>query len=113
MIFLIFSSITFLFYFLPLVLLLYYLVPNKVKNLVLLLSSLIFYAWGEPKYIILMIFSSIVDYTIAIIIDKYRGKIQSKIALCCSVLINLSLLFFFKYTDFFIEISNSIFWHFQ
>ena len=105
----IFSSITFLFYFLPLVLLLYYLVPNKVKNLVLLLSSLIFYAWGEPKYIILMIFSSIVDYTIAIIIDKYRGKIQSKIALCCSVLINLSLLFFFKYTDFFIEISNSIF----
>lgn len=105
----IFSSITFLFYFLPLVLLLYYIVPNKVKNLVLLLSSLIFYAWGEPKYIILMIFSSIVDYTIAIIIDKYRGKIQSKIALCCSVLINLSLLFFFKYTDFFIEISNNIF----
>ena len=104
----IFSSIIFLFYFLPLVLLLYYIVPNKVKNLVLLLSSLIFYAWGEPKYIMLMIFSSIVDYVIAIIIDKYRGEIQSKIALCSSIFTNLSLLFFFKYTDFFIDISNTV-----
>ena len=105
----IFSSITFLFYFLPIALLLYYMVPFKLKNLILLFFSLIFYAWGEPKYIFLMVFSSIVDYIIARIIDRYRGKTQSKIALCCSIFVNLSLLFFFKYTDFFLTISNDIF----
>ena len=103
----IFSSITFLFYFLPISLLVYYISPLKAKNLILLLFSLIFYAWGEPKYIFLMLFSSVVDYSIARIIDKYRGKIQSKIALSMSIIINLSLLFFFKYTDFFIGILNS------
>ena len=105
----IFSSITFLFYFLPLVLLLYYMVPNRTKNLVLLLSSLLFYAWGEPKYIFLMIFSSVVDYIIARIIDSNRGNPKAKIALLSSIIINLSLLFFFKYADFFIEITNTLF----
>ena len=105
----IFSSITFLFYFLPIVLLLYYMVPFKLKNLILLLFSLVFYVWGEPKYIFLMVFSSIVDYIIARVIDKYKGRMQSKIALCCSIFINLSLLFFFKYTDFFLTVSNDVF----
>ena len=105
----IFSSITFLFYFLPISLIVYYISPLKLKNFILLLFSLIFYAWGEPKYIFLMLFSSMLDYIIARVIDKYRGKIQSKIALCCSVIVNLSLLFFFKYTNFFIGVSNDIF----
>lgn len=104
----IFSSITFLFYFLPIVIFLYYISPYKFKNLILLVFSLLFYAWGEPKYIGLMLFSSVVDYCVSIIIDKNRGKIQSKIALGVSVLTNLSLLFFFKYTNFFIDISNSV-----
>ena len=105
----IFSSITFLFYFLPISLLVYYMSPLKARNFILLLFSLLFYAWGEPKYIFLMLFSSVLDYILARVIDKYRGKMQSKIALCCSVIVNLSLLFFFKYTNFFIGASNDVF----
>lgn len=105
----IFSSITFLFYFLPTSLFIYYISPLKFKNFILLSFSLLFYAWGEPKYIFLMIFSSFLDYTVARVIDKYRGKIQAKIALCCSIVVNLSLLGFFKYSNFFIDISNTLF----
>ena len=103
-----FSSINFLFYFLPLVLTFYFLVPNNFKNLVLLFSSLVFYAWGEPIYIFIMAFSCIIDYTHAIIIDKNRDNFKSKLALISSISINLSLLGFFKYSNFFIEISNSL-----
>lgn len=105
----IFSSITFLFYFLPLVLFCYFLSPYKLKNLTLLVFSLIFYAWGEPVYILIMLFSSIVDYTHAIIIDKYRGTLKSKLALISSIIVNLSLLGFFKYSDFLISIFNDVF----
>ncbi|MDB8792755.1 MBOAT family protein [Romboutsia sp. 1001216sp1] len=104
----VFSSITFLFYFLPLVLFFYFISPNKIKNLVLLVFSLIFYAWGEPVYIFIMLFSCIVDYVHALIIDKYRGTLKSKLALISSIIINLSLLVFFKYSDFFISILNSL-----
>ena len=102
-----FSSITFLFYFLPLVLLFYFIAPYKLKNLTLLIFSLIFYAWGEPIYILIMLFSCIIDYTHAIIIDKYRGTLISKISLLSYIIINLSLLGFFKYSDFIISIFNS------
>ncbi len=102
----VFSSITFLFYFLPLVLLSYYIVPYKFKNIVLLFFSLIFYAWGEPVYIFIMIFSCIVDYTHALIIDKYRNTYKAKLALISSIVVNLSLLGFFKYSNFFISIVN-------
>ena len=104
---LVFSSITFLFYFLPLVLTCYFLSPYKLKNLTLLVFSLIFYSYGEPKYIFIMIFSCIVDYVHALIIDKNRGTIKAKVALISSIFINLSLLVFFKYSDFFISILNS------
>ena len=104
---LVFSSITFLFYFLPLVLTCYFLSPYKLKNLTLLVFSLIFYSYGEPKYIFIMIFSCIVDYVHALIIDKNRGTIKAKLALISSIFINLSLLVFFKYSDFFISILNS------
>lgn len=103
----VFSSITFLFYFLPLVLLFYYIVPYKFKNFILLIFSLIFYAYGEPIYIFIMIFSCIVDYTNALIIDKYRNTYKAKLALISSIVINLSLLGFFKYSDFFISIVNN------
>ena len=105
----VFSSITFLFYFLPLVILSYFLSPLKLKNLILLIFSLIFYTFGEPKYIFIMIFSTIVDYIHALIIDKYRNTLKAKIALISSIVINLSLLVFFKYSNFFISIINSIF----
>lgn len=99
MIILVFSSIVFIFYFLPLVLLFYYLSPSKLKNFTLLVFSLIFYAWGEPIYILIMLFSSINDYVHAIVIDKYRGSFKSKLALISSVIINLGLLGFFKYSN--------------
>ena len=105
---LVFSSITFLFYFLPLVLFCYYLVPYKLKNFILLLFSLIFYAYGEPVYIFIMLFSCIVDYIHSLIIDKYRGTYKAKLALISSIVINLSLLGFFKYSDFFISIINKL-----
>ena len=105
----VFSSITFLFYFLPLVLFSYFLSPSKLKNLTLLIFSLIFYTFGEPKYIFIMIFSTIIDYIHALIIDKYRNTLKAKIALISSIIVNLSLLVFFKYSNFFISIINSIF----
>lgn len=105
----VFSSITFLFYFLPIVLFSYFLSPYKFKNATLLIFSLIFYAWGEPVYILIMLFSTIIDYIHALIIDKYRNTFKAKLALMSSIIINLSLLVFFKYSDFFISIINSIF----
>ena len=103
----VFSSIPFLFFFLPIFLVLYFIVPFKLKNIVLLIFSLIFYAWGEPIYIILMVFSSIVDYTNGRLIEKYQNK--KKIFMILSVIINLSLLGFFKYSDFLITNINNLF----
>lgn len=96
----VFSSIVFIFYFLPLVLLFYYLFPNKFKNLTLFIFSLLFYSWGEPIYIFLMLFSCLSDYIHSIIIDKYRSTISSKIALISSISINIGILIFFKYLPF-------------
>ena len=106
----IFSSIPFLFFFFPLFLILYYLAPFKIKNIILLIFSLIFYAWGEPIYIGLMIFSSIVDYINGRMIEKYYdNKVKKRIFMIGSVIINISLLGFFKYSDFLIENINNIF----
>ena len=105
----VFSSLTFLFFFLPITLGIYYCSPNKYKNLALLVLSLLFYGWGEPKYMLIMLFSSIVDFTHAKIIDKNRGNIKSKIALISSIVINLSLLFYFKYTAFAVGSINTLF----
>ncbi len=108
----VFSSIIFLFYFLPLCLIFYFISPRKYRNFVLLCFSLIFYAWGEPIYIALMIFSSVVDYTHGLFIDHYKRKSRvdlAKIFVASSVIINLSLLAFFKYSDFFIININQLF----
>lgn len=104
-----FSSISFIYYFLPTVFLLYFAVPNKYKNLVLLICSLSFYFLGEPKYTVILVFSTVVDYVHSIVIDKNRGKKAAKVALASSIVINLSILGFFKYSDFFLENINFIF----
>lgn len=105
----VFSSIPFLFYFLPLFLIIYFLVPNKVKNLVLLIFSLIFYGWGEPIYISLLIISSVIDYINGLMIEKYKGKRnKQRIFLVISVVMNVSLLGIFKYADLFIGTFNNI-----
>lgn len=108
-----FSSTIFLFAFLPLVLITYYIVPRKLRCLVLFVFSLVFYAWGEPVYIGLMIASTIVAYITGIFADKNRKEGQSKavplISLLAAIVWNIGLLLFFKYTDFFIGAANGIF----
>lgn len=106
----VFSSIVFLFTFLPITLILYYISPRKMKNIVLLLISLIFYAWGEPVYVFLMMFTTLFDYLIGLLINKYRrNKIKSKRIFIFAVLVNLGILGFFKYYGFVIENINSVF----
>ncbi len=101
-----FSSITFLYYFLPLIIIFYFLVPFRFKNFVLLLFSLIFYSWGEPKYIILMILSIFCGYIEGLLIQKSAEKKYSRWVLACSCCIHLGLLGYFKYFDFLIENIN-------
>ncbi|MFC1929836.1 MBOAT family O-acyltransferase [Chloroflexota bacterium] len=104
----VFSSLEFIFRFLPVALLLYFIAPRKLKNPILLIASLFFYAWGEPIYVFLMIFSCVVNYALAIPIDKHRGTAKSKVALVASIVISLALLGFFKYADFFVVNINNI-----
>ena len=108
----VFSSTFFLFVFLPAVLILYYIAPRKVRNLILFIFSLVFYAWGEPVYVFLMIVSTIVAYITGLLADKTvkgRSKWVPRVALLTAVLWNMGLLLFFKYTNFFITNINSIF----
>ena len=105
----VFSSMTFLLFYLPAVLAVYYLAPNKLKNLVLFVFSLLFYAWGEPVYVGLMIFSTVLDYTCGLTAERFRGTRKAKIALLVSVVVNLSLLGVFKYAHFLIATVNSVF----
>ncbi len=103
-----FSGIPFLFYFLPAVLILYFLLPHKLKNLCLLAFSLFFYAWGEPVYIFLMAGSITLGYFLALGIEKFRGKTFGKICFALSVVVSLGALGFFKYYDFFLGSANSL-----
>ena len=84
-----FSSIPFLYYFLPCVIILYFAVPKCLKNSVILLSSLFFYAWGEPEYLIFMLISITQGYVFGILIERYHDRKWSKIFLAASVLISL------------------------
>ena len=102
-----FSSITFLYYFLPCVLILYFISPKVLKNAVLLIASLTFYAWGEPKYVILMAVSILCGYVCGLLIEKFQGEIGAKISLGASAVISLGFLAYFKYADFFIENFNA------
>ena len=98
----IFSSVFFLLFFLPLVLGVYYIINPKLKNAVLLIFSLIFYAWGEPVYIFLMMFSILFNYICGLFVRNRKW------VLILTITGNLAGLFFFKYADFFVKIFNSI-----
>lgn len=107
----VFSSLLFLFQFFPIVLALYFLAPRKLRNTVLFISSLVFYAWGEPIYVTIMLFSTLVDYIHGILVQRFKdnGEInKAKLAVASSMVINLSLLGFFKYSDFLIRNINSL-----
>lgn len=130
----VFSSLLFLFRFLPVVLILYFAAPRSLKNAVLFFASLFFYAWGEPVYVVLMLFSTLVDYSHGLLVERFRGKEAeadkvlaaapedaaakakkkryhrcSVAVVCSSVIINLGLLGFFKYAGFLVETINGLF----
>lgn len=104
-----FSSISFLYYFLPITLTVYFICKNKYRNIILLISSLFFYFYGEPKYTILMLISEFSAYVHGILIDKFRDKKYSKVFLVSGLSINLGILVIFKYGDFIIKNINYIF----
>lgn len=102
----VFSSTLFLFRFLPIFMILYFMAPGRMKNFILLLGSLLFYAWGEPVYVGLMLFSTISDYLHGLAIGACRKQSWKRVWLITSILINLGVLGFFKYADFLIESTN-------
>ena len=103
-----FSSIPFLYYFLPAVLIVYFLVPRALKNAVLLVCSLAFYAWGEPRYVILMVATIVLFYSCGLAIEKCQKTSWRKFWLTVSVVVSLTLLGIFKYADFFIDSFNAV-----
>ena len=104
-----FSSIPFLYTFLPYVLVLYFLVPRQLKNSVLLLSSLFFYAWGEPRFVVFMVIAIVQGYMFGLLAEKYRSRpAGAKLCLWASAVISLGLLGYCKYADFFISGFNRL-----
>jgi len=105
----VFSSLLFLCLFFPAVLLLVYITPNiKGKNLILVLSSLLFYAWGEPRCVLLLLMSATLDYSMSLIIGKNYGKWQNRTALLASIIFDIGVLMIFKYAGFFAENINML-----
>lgn len=108
----VFSSSIFMFTFLPLSLILYYIIPKnntKLRNKLLFFVSLFFYAWGEPIYLLIMIISIVINYIFALLVEKYRKNIKfQKIIIAIMLMANLSILFVFKYTGFFIKNINTL-----
>lgn len=104
-----FSSVSFLYYFLPIVLIIYFAVPTKLKNAVLFISSLVFYGWGEPKFLIFMLISITQGFVAAKLIEKYRKKEKAaRAVLIISAMLSLGLLGYCKYADFFIKNFNAV-----
>ncbi|MBE6676518.1 MAG: MBOAT family protein [Ruminococcaceae bacterium] len=103
-----FSSISFLYFFIPAIILLYFIAPKKLKNAVLLLFSLFFYAWGGVKYAAMMVLAIALGYVFGLLIERFRGKKISKVFLFFAVASIISFMLYFKYTDFFIENFNAI-----
>lgn len=105
----VFSSLVFLFVFLPITLLFYFIVPRKYRNFILLIVSLIFYAWGEPVYIVLMLFSTVIDFINGLLVEKYADQPKkAKKVVIFAVIVNLSLLTFFKYSGFIVSNVNAL-----
>ena len=103
-----FSSITFLYYFLPLTVAFYFLVPRRLKNVVLLFASLVFYGWGEPKYIRLLGLTVVLGYGFGLLVERYRNKRAGRILCITSVVVTLSFLVYFKYADFFLSNIHAV-----
>ena len=93
----VFSSLNFMFVFLPIVFGIYFISPRKIRNFILFIASLVFYAWGEPFYVVLMLFSTILNFVYGALVQKYKGKTSAKWILASSVVLNLGILGFFKY----------------
>lgn len=108
-----FSSMTFLFLFLPIVFILHSITRDvKLKNYLLAAASLLFYAWGEPLYVLLMIFSIIINYIHALLIERHHNRsagMKAKLLLISSVVINIGILGYFKYANFLVENINLVF----
>ena len=105
----VFSSIVFLYIFLPIMLLLYFIVPSKFKNAIMILASLVFFAWGEIRYIFIMLVLAVMDFVCGKQITKYQNNKKKKILfLMINVVVNLGILFFFKYADFIITNINNL-----
>ena len=105
----VFSSLPFLFFYLPVVLLIYKLSPLKLRNLFLLIASLFFYGWGEPIYILIMFASILIDYTHGMLVERWReNNKKARMAVASSVFFNLALLVFFKYYDFLAGSINAV-----
>ena len=106
----VFSNLVFLFIFLPIVLAIYYISPRKLKNIILLIASLIFYAWGEPVYVFLMLISIVINYVFGLLVaNKEKNGKRKKVILVISIIANLLILGYFKYANFFIDLINNIF----
>lgn len=105
----VFSSISFLYYFLPITLLLYIFVPNKIKNYILLIASIVFYMCGEPRYVLVLIFSCVLNYLIGLFISKSGNNKKRKLLMIVAIVIDFLILFYFKYLNFFVENINKIF----
>lgn len=106
----VFSSVVFLFHFLPLALALYNIAPRRWKNAALLLISLLFYAWGEPVYVVLLLLSAVIDYANGLMLERYAKQMHiKKLILLLSIIVNLGVLSFFKYADFLIGSWNELF----
>ena len=105
----VFSSIFFIFYFLPVFMLLYYLVPGRVKDIVLVLGSMVFYAWGEPVYLVLMLFSAVFNYYMGLELDRIEDPSPRKRNQVFTIVINLLILGFFKYYGFLLDSAVSLF----
>ncbi len=103
-----FSSITFLYYFLPLTVAFYFLVPRRLKNVVLLFASLVFYGWGEPKYTRLLGLTVVLGYGFGLLVERYRNKRAGRILCITSVVVTLSFLVYFKYADFFLSNIHAV-----
>jgi len=105
----VFSTSIFIYLFLPVTLIIYYLMPKKSKNLIILLSGLLFYSWGEPIYVIVMLISTMIDYFAGLIMNHFEGrKVPRRICLIVSIVMNLGLLGIFKYSGFIAENINAI-----
>ena len=103
-----FSSVTFLYAFLPVVLVGYALLPRRARNLWLLLTSVVFYAFGEPRWVILLLLCALSGWCFGLLMERFRGGRGAKIALACGLILDLGLLAFFKYADFLAETVNAL-----